>query len=68
MIVRALAAAFLALAISSASAQTKWPNQREDDFLIKNFHFKSGETIAELKLHYARLGTPRHNAAGDISS
>jgi len=35
MIVRgASPAAFLALAISSASAQTKWPNQHEDDFLI----------------------------------
>jgi homoserine O-acetyltransferase len=68
MIVRALAAVFLALAISSASAQTKWPNQREDDFLIKDFHFKSGETIAELKLHHTTLGTPRRNAAGDISS
>jgi hypothetical protein len=36
MIVRALAAVFLALAISPASAQTRWPNQHEDDFLIRN--------------------------------
>jgi homoserine O-acetyltransferase/O-succinyltransferase len=68
MIIRALAAALLALAASQALAQTKWPNQREDDFLIKDFRFKSGETIAELKLHYTALGTPKRNAAGEITN
>jgi homoserine O-acetyltransferase/O-succinyltransferase len=69
MIMRALAAAaLLALAATSASAQAPWPNQHEDDFRIKDFRFKSGETLAELKLHYTTLGTPRRNAAGDITN
>jgi homoserine O-acetyltransferase len=69
MIMRALAAAaVLALAATSAAAQARWPNQHEDDFLIKDFRFKSGETLAELKLHYTTLGTPRRNAAGDITN
>jgi homoserine O-acetyltransferase/O-succinyltransferase len=72
MIIRALfaafSAAFLAVAAPSTLAQTSWPNQREGDFLIKDFRFKSGETIAELKLHYTTLGTPRRNAAGDITN
>ena len=68
MIMRALAAAFLALAATSASAQAQWPNQHEDDFRIEDFRFKSGETLAELKLHYTTLGTPRRNAAGDITN
>jgi homoserine O-acetyltransferase len=66
MITRVLAAAFLALAAPSVWAQTNWPNQQEGDFSIKDFRFKSGETIAELKLHYTTLGTPRRNAGGDI--
>jgi homoserine O-acetyltransferase/O-succinyltransferase len=72
MIIRALfaafSAAFLAVAAPPALAQTSWPNQHEGDFLIKDFRFKSGETIAELKLHYTTLGTPRRNAAGDITN
>jgi homoserine O-acetyltransferase len=72
MIIRALfaafSAAFLAVAAPSTLAQASWPNQHEGDFLIKDFRFKSGETIAELKLHYSTLGTPRRNAAGDITN
>ena len=71
MIIRALSAAFLVLAAPSAFAQTEttrtsWPNQREGDFIIKDFRFKSGETIAELKQHYMTLGTAKRNAAGEI--
>ncbi len=29
----------------------------EADFAIKDFHFQSGETLPELKLHYTTLGT-----------
>jgi homoserine O-acetyltransferase/O-succinyltransferase len=72
MIVRALSAALLALAAPSAFAQTAspttWPNQHEGDFIIKDFHFKSGESIAELKQHYRTLGTPKRNASGDITN
>jgi homoserine O-acetyltransferase len=49
-------------------AQTTWPNQREGDFVIKDFAFASGETLPELKLHYTTLGTPKRNAAGDITN
>ena len=68
MIIRALSAAFLVLATPSAFAQTNWPNQRDGDFIIKDFRFKSGESIAELKQHYTTLGTPKRNAAGDITN
>ena len=65
MIIRALSAAFLLLAAPSAFAQatlsTSWPNQREGDFIIKDFRFKSGESIAELKQHYTTLGAPKRS-------
>jgi len=62
----AMSAAFLVAAASPGLAQTQWPNQRAGDFLIKDFRFASGETIAELKLHYVTLGTEKRNAAGEI--
>ena len=50
----------------SALGQTSWPNQREADFILRNFRFGSGETLAELRIHYITLGNARKNAAGEI--
>src|SRR5438034_3350256 len=61
-----LSAAMVLLAASPGLAQTQWPNQQAGDFVIKDFRFASGETIAELKLHYVTLGTPKRDAAGAI--
>ncbi|MGH7046771.1 MAG: alpha/beta fold hydrolase [Stellaceae bacterium] len=55
---------------SSAAPSTAgtWPNYREDDFVIPNYRFASGESLPELRLHYRVLGTPRRNAAGNITN
>src|SRR6202007_884098 len=45
---------------------SRWPNYREADFVIRNYVFRNGETLPELKLHYRTLGTARRNAAGGI--
>ena len=45
---------------------TKWPNYHEGDFVIKNYVFRSGAILPELKLHYRTLGTPKRNASGEI--
>ena len=63
---RVLVALCLLAAASPAFAQTTWPGQREGDAILKDVHFASGETLAELKLHYLTVGTPKRNAAGDI--
>jgi homoserine O-acetyltransferase/O-succinyltransferase len=49
------------------SAPTTWPTQ-DGTYIIKNFHFGTGETIPELKLHYLTLGSPHHNAKGEIDN
>jgi homoserine O-acetyltransferase/O-succinyltransferase len=36
----------------------------EGDYVARDFHFKSGETMAELRLHYTTLGTPVRDASG----
>ena len=34
------------------------PAGREADFVLKNFHFRSGETLPEVRIHYHAWGTP----------
>lgn len=61
-----LATAIAALALPLA-AQGGWGNAgRQGDFIAKNFTFKSGETMPELRLHYTTLGTPQKDAAGVV--
>ena len=43
-----------------------WTQQQDGSFLIRDFHFESGEILPELRMHYLTLGTPRRNAAGAI--
>src|SRR5437762_3220088 len=64
----ALAAALIATAVPALAAadNTNWPNYREGDFVIADYRFTSGETLAELKLHYRTLGTAKRDAAGMI--
>ena len=41
-------------------------DRTEGDVTLANFRFRSGETLPELRMHYATLGTPRRDAAGNI--
>ena len=38
----------------------------ESDFVIRDFHFRSGESLPELRIHYTTFGTPRRDAAGHV--
>jgi homoserine O-acetyltransferase/O-succinyltransferase len=49
-----------------ASARV-WPT-READVLLRNFRFRSGETLAELRLHYTTLGSPHRDMRGQIDN
>jgi homoserine O-acetyltransferase/O-succinyltransferase len=40
------------------------PTPHEDDFVVHNFHFQSGETMAEVKMHYTTFGAPLKDASG----
>jgi homoserine O-acetyltransferase len=46
---------------------TKWPTQ-DGTYTIQNFHFKDGETIPQLRLHYITLGSPHRNSKGEIDN
>jgi homoserine O-acetyltransferase/O-succinyltransferase len=53
----------LASAALAQTAPTKWPAQ-DGTYIIKDFHFVSGESLPELKLHYLTLGQPHRGADG----
>jgi homoserine O-acetyltransferase/O-succinyltransferase len=68
---------FLAFILSFSStgyAQTaqptpvpqNYPAPVEGDCVIPNFHFRSGETLPELKIHYRTIGTPVRDNSGVV--
>ena len=68
---RDLAAAILGalVAASPSAAQspaaTSWP-AHEGDYVARDFRFRDGERLGELRLHYTTLGQPRRDASGRI--
>src|SRR5260370_5060356 len=64
-----LAAAFeLLVSLPSRGQEAKWPATTEGDYVAKNFKFRSGETLPELRLHYATLGKPERDAQGRVTN
>lgn len=58
----------LLLGMLALSAWAAEPAVEQGDFVIKNFEFKSGEVLPELRLHYRTLGTLRRDAQGKASN
>ncbi|MGA3188123.1 MAG: alpha/beta fold hydrolase [Bryobacteraceae bacterium] len=52
--------AFFFIAMVCAAAD--YPDPVDGDFLIRNFHFHSGEELPELRLHYTTVGNPSNPA------
>jgi homoserine O-acetyltransferase len=51
----------------SLSAQ-QLPKPVEGDYLVHDFHFRSGETLPELNLHYTTYGKPVTDAHGKVNN
>lgn len=45
-----------------------YPAPVEGDFVLKDFTFRSGETLPALRIHYRTLGAPRRDAAGRVTN
>jgi homoserine O-acetyltransferase len=69
LVLSAVAGAFAAaLASVALAAPATYPSQKEGDFVAKDFHFQSGDTLPEVRLHYTTLGTPRRDSAGRVAN
>ena len=61
-------AAGLALALVAATAQAAAPPTKSWDWKIKDFKFRSGESLPELNVHYYTIGEPKRDAKGQITN
>jgi homoserine O-acetyltransferase/O-succinyltransferase len=43
-----------------------YPAPQAGTFVVRDFQFKSGEKLPEVKLHYYTLGTPQKDASGKV--
>jgi homoserine O-acetyltransferase len=50
------------------AAQQNQPATTEGDFTVKNFKFRSGESLPELRLHYTTLGKPARDTQGRVTN
>ncbi len=58
-----LAAAFFAVGAAHAQTQVSYP-ATEGDYIARDFKFKSGEQLPDLRLHYRTLGKLARDAQG----
>jgi len=49
-----------------AARAADYPAPKDGTFVVKDFQFKSGERLAEVKLHYYTLGSPEKDASGKV--
>jgi homoserine O-acetyltransferase len=63
--IAAVAAGLLAAAPATAQDSDYAARLKEGDAVLKDFRFASGEHLAELRIHYATLGTPRRDSRGE---
>ncbi len=47
---------------------TNYPNPVPGDYVIKDFHFRSGESLPELRQHYMTIGRPRKDASDLVTN
>jgi homoserine O-acetyltransferase len=44
------------------------PTSKEGDFFVRDFHFRSGSTLPEVRMHYTTLGAPIRDAHGHVTN
>ncbi|HYG97744.1 MAG TPA: alpha/beta fold hydrolase [Terriglobales bacterium] len=57
---------FLAMSLTAVAAG--FPQASEHDFTIRNYQFKNGESLPELRIHYRTLGTIHRSADGKVDN
>jgi homoserine O-acetyltransferase len=51
-----------------AVAHAQYPTPRQGDAVLRDFHFLSGETLPELRMHYRTLGQPAKSSSGLVTN
>jgi homoserine O-acetyltransferase/O-succinyltransferase len=53
---------------STATGRAGAVSQRQNDITFSNYKFRDGETLTQLRIHYATLGDPHKNAEGMVDN
>ena len=61
-------ALFPALALTATLLSPRACSAREDDFVLREFHFGSGETLSDLRIHYLTFGRLTRDARGHANN
>jgi homoserine O-acetyltransferase len=71
MKIAAAVAVFVALhinAIAQTPPQAAAPAMAEGNYIVRNYTFRSGESLPEVRLHYRTFGAPHKNASGVVDN
>jgi homoserine O-acetyltransferase len=68
VLVTAFAAFPFLPSVSAGAEQNALPATAEGDFTVKNFTFRSGESLENLRLHYTTLGKPVRDEQGGVTN
>ena len=63
---RAILVVLYCLTAASALLAADYPAPEAGDYVIRDFRFRSGEVLPELRMHYCTFGTPRRDAQGIV--
>ena len=66
MIRATFALAVLLVAAVAGAQPATYPSPVEGDFIARDFTFTSGDRLADVKIHYRTVGTPRKDADGVV--
>jgi homoserine O-acetyltransferase/O-succinyltransferase len=56
----------IALFRNNSLDAANYPSPQQGDYVLRDFHFTSGETLPELRMHYRTLGTPQRDDKGVV--
>lgn len=56
------------LAAQTPAQAARFPQPTQGDYIIRNFKFRDGQTLPEVRIHYRVLGTIRKNAQGEVTN
>jgi homoserine O-acetyltransferase len=64
----ALLTTLLIVSFAQQQPAVTYPTPTEADYVLKDFHFATGEVLPELRIHYRTLGQPHRNAQGTVDN
>src|SRR5690349_18515493 len=63
-----LIALFIFSVAGGSLPAAEYPPPNSGDFTLHDFHFRSGEVLPQLRIHYRTFGSPKRDANGSVGN